>query len=305
MVELMSKLFRRRAAAALAVPLLLLGSAAQARTPQIAKPALWEVSDPDTTIYLFGTIHLLPATLKWRTAKFDQAVESSQQLIVETIVDQQHPQQLMAAMTSLGIRDGLPPLVDRVPKAKAAKLRAYIAKSGVPESALNRMKTWLAWLTLVDTELGKMGLKGSNGPEEVLRQQFLSENKPIGQLETNAEQFGYFDRLPEEAQRKLLVEQLDEGGEKSLNTAFAGMLSPWTKGDVATMALAFNKDLSTSPELKAALLKERNANWANWLEQRLTQPGTIMVAVGAGHLAGKESVIAQLQKAGYRVTRLQ
>ena len=132
----MSQLFRRLFASLTA--LLALGSAAEARTPQQAKPALWAVSDSDTTIYLFGTIHLLPSDLKWRTARFDQAVTNSRELVVETIVDDKNPSKLMAAMASIGLAKGLPPLVDRVPAAKRAKLQAAMKKSGVPEAVTTR-----------------------------------------------------------------------------------------------------------------------------------------------------------------------
>ena len=301
----MLKSLMRRVGAALGLMLLLSPVSAAARVPQPARPALWQVSDPDTTIYLFGTIHLLPESLKWRTAKFDQAVESAQQLFVETVVDQQHPQAIQAAMFALGVRPGLPPIAARIPKSKIPKMRAYLAKAGIPEKGLDRMETWLAWLTLVSTEFKDMGLKGSNGPEEILRQQFLTEHKPIGQLETPTEQFGFFAKLPEAAQRKLFVDQIDGGPNEDTKGAYNQMLSPWSRGDVKSMGIAFNKDLMTSPELKAALLEQRNANWAKWVEQRLEQPGTVLVAVGAGHLAGKDSVIARLQKDGYKVTRLQ
>lgn len=301
----MLKSLVRRVGAALGLTLLLGSMPAEARAPQPAHPALWQVSDPDTTIYLFGTIHLLPDSLKWRTAKFDQAVESSQQLVVETIVDQQNPAAVQQAMFSLGVKPGLPPIASRIPKAKVPKMRAYLAKAGIPEKGLDRMETWLAWLTLVSTEFKDMGLKGKDGPEEILRQQFLSEHKPIGQLETPTEQFGFFAKLPEAAQRKLFVDQIDGGPNDDTQGAYDQMLSPWKRGDVKSMAVAFNRDLTKSPELKAALLEQRNANWARWVEQRLGQPGTVFVAVGAGHLAGKDSVIARLQADGYKVTRLQ
>ena len=48
------------------------GSAAPA-APE-AKPAMWKLSDPDTTIYLFGTLHVQPSDLKWRTARVDKTV---------------------------------------------------------------------------------------------------------------------------------------------------------------------------------------------------------------------------------------
>src|SRR3954462_10105425 len=87
-----------------------------------AGPALWSVADADTTIYLFGTIHLLPENYQWRTARFDQAVDNSQQLVVETIVDDKAPTKIMSAMSSLAFSRGLPPLSQRVPPAKRADL---------------------------------------------------------------------------------------------------------------------------------------------------------------------------------------
>ena len=70
----MTKLLQRFIAPVTA--LLALGSAAEAKAPQAARPALWAVSDADTTIYLFGTTHLLPSQMKWRTAKIDHAMSN-------------------------------------------------------------------------------------------------------------------------------------------------------------------------------------------------------------------------------------
>jgi hypothetical protein len=86
---------------------------------------------------------------------------------------------------------------------------------------------------------------------------------------------------------------------------FGAMLSSWSRGDVPMVASVFNSDMSGSPELARALVSQRNANWSRWIEQRMAKPGTIMVAVGAGHLAGKGSVIAMLEKDGYRIHRVQ
>src|SRR5438309_3545097 len=300
---MMNKLFRRLLAPF--ATLLALGPAASAvaRPAQAAKPALWEISDPDTTIYLFGTIHLLPEQLRWRTPAFDNAVAQSQQLVVETIVDQQNPQSIAAAEMSLGFKRGLPPIAQRVPPAKLPKLRAAIAKSGVPEKVFDQMKTWLAFVQLAGVQFRDMGLKGTSGPEEILRQQFLSAHKSIGELETNVEQFSYFDRMSEKAQQELLEGAIEPQG--STDKEFGGMLASWSRGDVNAIALTFNRELSQSPEIRKSLLQDRNANWAKWIQQRMEQPGTIMVAVGAGHLAGKDSVLEMLKKDGYSVRRLQ
>jgi uncharacterized protein YbaP (TraB family) len=296
---MMTKLFQRFVAPVAA--LLSIGSAAQARAPQTAKPALWQVSDADTTIYLFGTIHLLPSDLKWRTPKLDQALTSSQELVVETIIDDKNPAKLMSAMASIGLAKGLPPIVERVPPAKRVALRAAIKKSGVPETAYNAMKTWMAAFLLLSNQFRDMGLSG--GVEGVLRNDFIASNKPIGELETNVEQLSFFDRLPEAAQRNLLEGALEEN--TTVKRDFGGMLDAWSRGDVKGIAKTFDHDLSTSPELRDSLIRQRNANWSKWIERRMTQPGAVLIAVGAGHLAGPHSVLEMLKKDGYKIQRVE
>ena len=287
--------------AALGIPLLLGSVPAEARTPKIAHPALWEVTDPDTTIYLFGTIHLLPDDLQWRTPKLDDAMASSQELVVETIVDEKNPTKLMSAMASLGLAKGLPPIMARVPAAQRPALAAAIKKSGVPEMAYNGMKTWMAAFLLLGDQFKALGLSG--GAEKVLKTSFTGEGKTIGELETNVEQLSFFDRLPESAQLALLEGAIED--QKATNTEFSGMLDAWARGDVKGIAQTFDRELSDSPALQQELIKQRNANWSKWIEQRMAEPGTIMIAVGAGHLAGHYSVLELLKRDGYRVRRLQ
>jgi hypothetical protein len=280
---MLKSLFRRAAAPVLAA--LALVAPAQAKAPQNARPALWEIADGDTTIYLFGTIHLLPENVQWQTTKFDQAVQGSQQLVVETIVDQKDPSKIMAAMSSLAFNTpNIPPLMSRVPAAKRPALAAAIKKSGYPPQAFDK-------------------LKSDEGVEAKLRDTFTTNGKPVGELETNIEQFGFFDRLPEKAQEDLLEGALDDS--KSADEEFSGMLKAWAKGDVQGIARTFDRDLAGSPELEQALIHQRNANWSRWIEQRMGQPGVVMIAVGAGHLAGRESVVAMLKRDGYRVRRVQ
>lgn len=278
-------------------------AAASATPAPAAHPALWAVADSDTTIYLFGTIHLLPEHYQWRTAKIDQAVASSNELVVETIVDDKDPTKLMSALASLAFTKGLPPITERVPPKKRAALEAAMAKSGIPRPVFDQMKTWAAAFMLLGNQYRDMGLKGGEGVEAGLRSSFTSQGKPIGELETNVEQLGFFDTLPESAQRALLEGAIDKP--QDMNKEFRGMLASWARGDVDGIARTFNRDLSESPELKDALIRRRNQNWSRWIEQRMAQPGAIMIAVGAGHLAGQDSVIDMLIHDGYRVRRVQ
>jgi uncharacterized protein YbaP (TraB family) len=302
----MLKPLLRRARTALGLTVLIAGSAAQAApapAAHAARPALWAVSDADTTVYLFGTIHLLPSNYKWRTAKFDEVVAGSQQLVLETVVDESNPQEMMAALGALAFAPGQPPIAERVPPAKRPALEAAIKKSGLPRPIFDRMETWAAAFMLLGNQFRELGLKNAEGVEAVLRNSFKTQGKSIGELESIREQLGFFDTLPEHSQRSLLEGAIENNA--AMRSDFGRMISAWARGDVEAIARSFNRDLAQSPELKQALLDRRNANWSRWVEKRMATPGSVMVAVGAGHLAGSGSVVDMLKRGGYKVRRLQ
>jgi uncharacterized protein YbaP (TraB family) len=206
-------------------------------------------------------------------------------------------------MAALGFSSGLPPIADRVAPDKRPQLEAAIAKTQVPRAMFDRMETWAASFTLLGAQFQMLGVEGEQGVEAVLRKSFAASGKPVAQLETNQEQLSFFDRLPESAQRQLLEGAIEKPEE--MKQQFAGMLQAWLSGDVNLIGQSFNRDLSGSPELKLALLTRRNYNWSQWIERRMAQPGAVMIAVGAGHLAGDGSVQQYLESRGYKVKRLQ
>lgn len=265
-----------------------------------ARPAMWRVADEDTTIYLFGTIHALPAGIDWHTPAFDRAMAGADELVLEL-----PPGDLgagaQAAMLAHGFADGLPPILERVPEDRREALAQAIRRSGVPMAQFDRMKTWLAGTLLAVIGFQHIGIEGAEGVEHGLTD--AAGTKPVTGLETAAQQIGYLDSLSEESQRAMLVAATEPDGTDARD--FQTMLDAWAGGDTAAIARTFNADDSVTPELKRVLLTERNARWASWVQHRLDRPGTVFVAVGAGHLAGEESVVADLAERGVEVERMQ
>jgi hypothetical protein len=268
-----------------------------------AGPALWELSDADTKIYLFGTIHALPKGQEWRTPVLEQAIAESDELVIETLIGD-NPQAQAQAMLKRGTpTTPLPPLLERVPQEKRAQLAKVIAESGVPAAVLDRLETWVAAMMLSAASYKRMGLDPALGVEQGLSANYKAKARTISGLETVDEQLGFFDQLSEAAQRELLESALDDPGDAQAQ--FREMLATWSKGDVAGIAATFDTEMKKTPELRDVLLRKRNARWAEWLAGRLDRPGTVMVAVGAGHLAGADSVQRMLAGRGFTVTRLQ
>lgn len=121
-------------------------------------------------------------------------------------------------------------------------------------------------------------------------------------LETPEYQLGLFDSLSLASQQGYLREVALNSG--SIASDLAKMIAAWKTGNALRLAKLINAD-QRDPELSEALLIGRNRHWADWIKQRLTSPGKVFLAVGAGHLAGHDSVQEQLAKQGIIATRVQ
>jgi uncharacterized protein len=271
-------------------------------TVEAAKPALWKLADADTTIYLFGTIHMLPEDMEWRTPVIDAAVAASDSLVLETAMGTDLAR-TGRKLVEMGISPGLPPLMERVPEEKRPTLQKLIEASSIPTRALDRMETWAAAMSLFAGTFAEMGFEAKAGVEQGLSADFKDAGKPIDGLETVEQQFGFFDNLSEESQRAFLVGSIDDP--EAARAQLEAMIAAWAAGDVEEIARTFDSEAGLTPELRQVLIVNRNKAWTEWLDARMDKPGTILVAVGAGHLAGKDSVQTMLEAKGLEAERIQ
>lgn len=265
-----------------------------------ADPALWVVKDADTTIYLFGTVHVLKPGLSWFDEAVKTAFDKSDQLVLEIpLPDPAEAQRLIAP---LGIDPTGPTLPEKLPPAKRAAFAAALAKLGVPEHGFDRLQPWFAAVSISQIQLQKAGYGADAGAERTLDAAARAAGKPVSGLETLAQQLGYFHDLPQSAQIEFLTQSIDDlaGFDRTIDV----MVKKWSAGDPEALGRLLNKDVGRLPLLYKVLLKDRNSRWAAWIDKRMQQPGTVFIAVGAGHLAGKDSVQAQLQRYHLKAARI-
>lgn len=267
-----------------------------------AAPALWKVADGDTTIYLFGTVHALPPGTTWYEGPARQAFEKSDTLVLEMVAPKTESE-LAPTLMALGFSQGQPPLAERVAAPDRPRLAAVLREAGMPATAFNAMETWLATMMLSMQQLRNFGLDPKLGAEQTLTAKAQSGGKRIIGLETAAEQMGFFDTLPEPDQRAFLSATLKQWSD--MKTKMRDLVTRWTAGDVEAIGTEMNESMRETPRLAKILLADRNARWAGWIKSRLAQPGTVFVAVGAGHLAGADSVQASLARHGLKPERVE
>lgn len=288
----------------LAAGLLLLGACGQerpadAKAPEarkgLAAPALWQVKDDDTTIYLFGTVHVMKPGVEWFKGRVKSAFDRSDELILE-IREPEDPQAMAATMAGMAVaRDGIK-LSDRLSPEMRTKYQAAMTANSLPWQMFDAFNPWMAGMALSVQPLEKLGYKADLGAEKVLTDAARISGKKIGALETVEQQLGYFAGLPMEQQVSFLNATVD--GLPDMDREFANLMAHWQQGEPDKLAAEMNESLEATPELARVLLFQRNANWARWIKERLAKPGIVFVAVGAGHLAGRESVQDQLKAQG-------
>lgn len=311
----MTKWTRKQAAAASALALALPACTSPAAAPQSAAtvaaaapapapahlgPALWKVADEDTTIYLFGTVHALPKDVEWYRGPIAEAIAAAQVLVTEIPPGELTKPAVQQAFLAKAQLPAGQSLRDLLTTEQRATFEAAVTKFGLPVGAFDRVEPWFAAMTLSALPLLKGGYSMEAGVESAIENR--AGSKARAALETVDGQLRLFDEMPMAVQTAYLIsvaEQLDK-----VVPSMNGMVAAWARGDAERLAVLMNEQID-DPALADRLLYARNREWAKWVAKRLDEPGTVFVAVGAGHLAGANSVQDYLAKSGTAVVRVQ
>lgn len=261
-------------------------------------PALWVVRDADSTLYLFGSVHVLRPTTGWASPRVEAAFDSASDIWFE-ISNPDDQAAIMPLIQQHGLSPETP-LSSRLTPEENAELDAAAQAMGASAAQLQPMKPWLAALSLSVAPLIKAGYDPKSGVELVLKARAEAAGKPIHGFETIDKQIGILAGLPDDVQLVFLRETLKDY--ENAATKLDEMVEAWARGDVATLdRVTITEMKEASPALYQAILVDRNTDWANQIQTLLEGSGTAFIAVGAAHLTGDDSVQANLQKRGVTV----
>ena len=261
-------------------------------------PALWVVKDADSTLYLFGSVHVLRPTTGWASPRVEAAFDSASDIWFE-ISNPDDQAAIMPLIQQHGLSPETP-LSSRLTPQENAELDAAAQVMGASAAQLQPMKPWLAALSLSVAPLIKAGYDPKSGVELVLKARAEAAGKPIHGFETIDKQIGILAGLPDDVQLVFLRETLKDY--ENAATKLDEMVEAWARGDVATLDRVTIKEMKdASPALYQSVLVDRNTDWANQIQTLLEGSGTAFIAVGAAQLTGDDSVQAILQKRGVTV----
>ncbi|MEM9810847.1 MAG: TraB/GumN family protein [Pseudomonadota bacterium] len=263
-----------------------------------AEPPRWIVSDADSEIILFPTIHILPDDLVWRTPSLNAAISAADEVWFEVpLADSQDPATMGPLIAELGMSRGLQ-LRQRLDPETYAALEEVLNALGLPLASFEPMRPWFAAINISILSLTEAGFNPDAGVERALQREV--DGKTLRHFETTEQQLRFFADLPDAVEVAFLQSTLEDPENSTRD--LLQLAEDWAKGDLSGLEALLIADIrDVSEELYQVLIVQRNQAWAEILDQELQGSGKAFVAVGAGHLVGEEGLPALLAARGYDV----
>lgn len=283
---------------------LMLSCNAQTKKPDLLtnkddNTLLWQISGNglQKPSYLFGTFHLMCKDDVQFSDQLKTAVANASTVYME--LDMDDPALMLSGMMMMTMKGGKK-LTDFYSQEEYRKIEIFFKDSlSAPLSFLQTMKPFMLVALLYPK---MMPCKTVSGVEEELMKLVKAQKKEIKGLETMELQAAVFDSIPYEEQAKDLLKSIDsmELNRKNFDT----MMRVYKSQRLSAIEALFNKSELGIQNHEDILLTKRNLNWVEQLGTVLKKEN-VFIAVGAGHLVGKNGLITLLRKKGYKVVPLQ
>jgi uncharacterized protein len=288
----------RRVAACVAIAAAITSASAVAQAPK--KSFLWAIMSAGApAVYLMGSLHALTPDYYPLNPAVERGFEQSKVLIEEVDIDElTNPTTAMALVGKAMLTDGR--TLDQVISADLYKTVVERAeKAGVPAIAIQRMKPWMAAVSLTAPALQAAGFNAGLGVDQYFFNKARTAKMERRALETVAYQFDRLDQMPPPVQEAMLKSVIADMDTELSNVKV--IADAWASGDTTSIEKLLLGAIVDSPELYQRLLVERNRNWVAPVETCLKEKTACFVVVGAAHLVGPDSLVALLRKKGHTV----
>ena len=266
--------------------------------------ALWEVRDEDTIVYLMGTVHVMRGGVEWRTNNIRLILEQTDAIYLEADVFSRDAQRAMGLLVGrTAENEGDTKLSSFFDEYQKKHMDEILAGFDLKISELDSYRPWFATMQIGLAAVYSAGGDPGSGAEVVLVQDALENNRELRFLETATEQIALLASGNDKQDAAYMYDMIDTLVDTK--AYYSDLVGAWFQGDVERIDFLVNDALKDYPDLRTRLLVERNYNWGHQIDRLLTDEyGIYLIAVGAGHLSGDESVQAVLEGRGYEVTRI-
>lgn len=279
---------------------LALHETAVAQTPR--GPALWRVHSGDSTVYLFGSIHILPANFAWTTPPIEQAMSSAELFLFEVPVDDAAIADERQFLLQNGILPRRQSLRGLLSPTEFDTFAAVMRTVGIQPAVYERYRPWLAAVVLGLAYLHPESLTSLKGADDEVMRFAQEHGRRLAYLETPREQLELLNASSDSAQLtglKNLIATLSRS--RNLEQT---LRDEWATGDAEGLNAVLDDVFRGRPDAEDFLIGRRNRLWLSTINPVLQHGGTSMITVGAAHVGGKGGLVALICAEGYAVERV-
>jgi uncharacterized protein YbaP (TraB family) len=267
-----------------------------------AKSCLWKVSSGEGLLYLQGSVHVLKAENFPLAPALEEAYSESTELFLEVdAAAMASPRTQQMIMTKAMLPSGRT-LKDELNADVYALTEKAFADAGMPIVAVQQFKPWFAAMTLTMVRMQGMGFDPNLGLDNYFHAKAIADGKKTSGLETVDFQINLLDSLAEGNPNEFMAKSLEDL--ETIDEKVDELMTAWQGGDIHTVGKLINKSFKGYPALYEKFIVVRNKDWAEQLETLLADSTPRMIVVGAGHLPGKDGLLALLKAKGFKIEQL-
>lgn len=259
---------------------------------------LWSLNGEHNTVYLLGSMHMLPKKAYPMPPGMESAWRDSQTVVFETDIDAVIDPALQMRLLQMGTLPEGETLSGKLGKASWQRVSTHAQDAGLPGVVIDRFQPWFAANVIVLQQLQRFGYDRIAGLDLHYWKRSRQAGKRLQWLEPLDDQVDIFAGITEEESRTFLELAMDDI--EALQQDPELIYRQWKQGDLSELAgdLALMKQ--HMPGLHARIHTERNLHWLPQIEGYLQANQNILIVVGAMHLLGADGLIELLRERGYQ-----
>jgi uncharacterized protein len=296
------EMIKRYAISLLLVFVTLLPISVLAQSAPAPTPAIWRIKDGASTVYVFGSLHILPQSFQWRSSAVETAMQASDIFVFEVPVDAEATERQKAFIVKNGLLPRTASLRQVLNRSEFQTYSRILLGAGLKPEHFTRYRPWLAAVVVGLAYVHRRGLTMLRGVDDDIIEYAQGREKELRYLETIEEQMQLLIRGDDRSQVTALKQQLVALPRSIAHTE--DLLNTWARGDAEAFANLIERDFAGHREAQDFLISNRNRAWVPTIRELLQAGRTTLVTVGAAHIGGPSGVVALLCAAGHQVERL-
>ena len=267
-----------------------------------AEPVIWRVTDADTEMLLFGSVHMLPPHVEWRTDQLDAAIASADLVAFEILTPGTPEEEEAMYGPLLAYMFAVQPLETIITPATWARLESFLSERDIPVEGFNQLRPWAAAMMLEVAVSEDQGSADEFGVDTVLEAS-LAPGQRREALDTPTLLLASIQALAAygDAEAETMLGQTLDWYEELEHQPDWSMEEAWAAGDMDSIASFVTDMKAEAPLLYDTLMTGRNVAWMPALKRMMDTETRVVVIAGAAHMAGPDGLPALLRAAGYKV----